>query len=244
MTAVWLFPVLPTIVAASTGSLVASVLPNSQHALWTIIISYVLWGIGLPLAMFILCIYFHRLAIHQLPAREVIVSVFIPLGPLGLGGFTAMNLGKAAMDVFPLTQTLRTHATDAGDVLYILGWMLAIVMWGFGLVWLFFAVATISKNRFPFNVGWWGFTFPLGVFTLSTGMMGRELPSRFFDILATVCYSIFPRILRLNALQILTACVVLLWLIVSISTIWKLIQGQLLFAPCLKVGDEKEKLVR
>jgi tellurite resistance protein TehA-like permease len=186
MTAAWLLPIVSTIVAAASGGVVASVLPNPNHALWTVITSYVLWGTGVPLALVVMAIYFHRLAIYQLPPQEVIVSVFLPLGPLGQGGYGIMTLGKVAMKVFPETDTLHPIA---GDILYVLGWSVAIILWGFGLVWLFFAVASISRSKFPFNMGWWGFTFPLGVFTMSTLTMGEELPSPFFKILGTVCRS-------------------------------------------------------
>lgn len=87
MTAVWLLPVVTCVVAASSGAIVADVLPNPQHALWTIIVSYILWGIGLPLALMIMVIYFMRLTLHKLPPKAVIVSVFLPLGPMGQGGF-------------------------------------------------------------------------------------------------------------------------------------------------------------
>ena len=36
MTAVWLLPIVSTIVAAASGGIVAEVLPNPQHALWTV----------------------------------------------------------------------------------------------------------------------------------------------------------------------------------------------------------------
>lgn len=85
MTAAWLLPIVSTIVAAASGGIVADVLPNPQHALWTLTISYILWGTGVPLAMFTLVLYFQRLTMHKLPPREVIVSVFLPLGPLGQG---------------------------------------------------------------------------------------------------------------------------------------------------------------
>jgi hypothetical protein len=63
-----------------------------------------------------------------------------------------MNLGRVAMRIFPITQTLHPLT---GPVLYILGCITALVFWGFGLVWLFFAVATIYKcKHFPFNMGW------------------------------------------------------------------------------------------
>ena len=187
MTATWLLPIVATIVAAASGGIVAEVLPNPQHALWTLIVSYILWGTGVPLAMVVLVIYFQRLTIHKLPPREVIVSVFLPLGPLGQGGFGIMQLGKVAMDIFPKTGTLQSTTTNSGEILYIVGWMAATIMWGFGLVWFFFAAASITRSKFPFNMGWWGFTFPLGVFTTSTTMMGKELPSTFFKVLGTVC---------------------------------------------------------
>src|ERR1700722_6519343 len=168
MTAVWLLPVVSTIVAAASGGIIAEVLPNHQHALWTLITSYILWGTGVPFAMVILVLFFHRLTMHHPPPREVIVSVFLPLGPLGQGGFAIMQLGKVAMKLFPLTNTMATGKIDSGAMLYVLGWIVALIMWGYGTVWLFFAVASISRHRFPFNMGWWGFTFPLGVFAVST----------------------------------------------------------------------------
>lgn len=87
MTAAWLLPIVAPIVAAASGAVVASTLPNPQHALYTIVTSYVLWGIGVPMAMVTLVIYFHRLAMYKLPPREVVVSVFLPLGPMGQGGY-------------------------------------------------------------------------------------------------------------------------------------------------------------
>lgn len=218
MTAVWLLPIVATIVAAASGGIVASVLENNQHALWTIIVSYILWGCGVPLAMFVLVMYFHRLTIHKLPPRELIVSVFLPLGPLGQGAFGIMQLGKEAMRVFPLTTSLPALEVPSGAVLYILGFILALIMWGFGLVWLFFALCSITRSRFPFNMGWWGFTFPLGVYTVATTTIAQELPSLFFKVLGTI-FSI---------------AVVLLWIIVSGRTLEKIWKGEMFFAPCLK----------
>ena len=193
MTAAWLLPIVATIVASATGGIISEHLPNPQYALWTLIVSYFLWGTGVPLAMIVLVIYFQRLTVYKLPSREVIVSVFLPLGPLGQGGFAIMQMGKVALKVFPKTHTLSVPSGGAGEILYITGWLIAIIMWGFGVVWLFFAIASISSTKFPFNIGWWGFTFPLGVFTVATTTIGKELPSTFFSVLGTVCshYSLF-----------------------------------------------------
>ena len=163
MTAAWLLPIVSTIVASGSGAIVAGVLPSTHHALITLISSYVLWGMGVSLAMVVLVIYFLRLTQFHLPAKEVIVSTFLPLGPLGQGGFAIQQLGVVAAKLFHETDTLPTSVVYAGDILYVVGFLVALVMWGFGLVWFFFAIATIWRtHRFPFNMGWWGFTFPLG----------------------------------------------------------------------------------
>ncbi|KKK21621.1 C4-dicarboxylate transporter/malic acid transport protein [Aspergillus rambellii] len=219
MTAVWLLPIVSCVVAASSGAVVAEVLPNPQHALWTIIVSYVLWGIGVPLAFMVMVIYLQRLTLHKLPPKAVIVSVFLPLGPLGQGGYGAMKLGKAAQTIFPQTNTLEA---SSGPTFYTLGFLVSLILWSFGLVWLFFASASIARCKtFPFNIGWWGFTFPLGVYALSTCQMGAELPSAFFRVLGTI----------------LSVCVVILWIVVSLGTLKGMIAGHIFHAPCL--GDLK-----
>jgi tellurite resistance protein TehA-like permease len=163
MTATWLLPIVATIVAAGSGAIVSGILPHTEDRLITVITSYILWGMGATLAMVVLVIYFLRLTTHQLVAKEVIVSTFLPLGPCGMGGFAIQELGNQARLIFRETQTLPASHVYAGDILYVDGFMIALVLWAFGLVWLFLALATIWRTpKFPFNMGWWGFTFPLG----------------------------------------------------------------------------------
>ncbi|KAJ9194722.1 hypothetical protein DTO164E3_7143 [Paecilomyces variotii] len=223
MTAVWLLPVVTCVVAASSGGVVADVLPNPHHALWTIIVSYVLWGIGMPLALMTMVIYFMRLTLYKLPPKTVIVSVFLPLGPMGQGGFAVMKLGVSAQNIFPKTHTLEG---SAGSTFYAMGFLTALILWGFGLVWLFFASASIVQcRRFPFNIGWWGFTFPLGVYAASTCQLGRELPSTFFSVLGTI----------------LSLCVVALWIVVSLGTLKRAVTGDIFHAPCLAEIKPKQE---
>lgn len=87
MGAAWLLPIVSCVVAAASGGIVADILPDPQYALGTIIVSYALWGIGVPLAMMVIVIYLMRLMLYKLPQKAVIVSTFLPLGPLGQGGF-------------------------------------------------------------------------------------------------------------------------------------------------------------
>lgn len=87
MTAAWLLPIVSCVVAAASGGIVAEIIPNPQIALWTVLTSYVLWGIGVPFALMVIVIHLLRLMLYKLPDKAIIVSSFLPLGPLGQGGF-------------------------------------------------------------------------------------------------------------------------------------------------------------
>jgi tellurite resistance protein TehA-like permease len=88
MTALYLVPIVSVVIVASAGGLVATALPDPQDRLRTLIISFVLWGIGTPLSWIITTLYFLRLTIHEPLSREVIVSALLPMGPLGLSAFS------------------------------------------------------------------------------------------------------------------------------------------------------------
>ena len=158
-----------------------SQIPNQNHQLWTLVISYIFWGIGSPLSWIILTLYFLRMTVHKPLKREVIVSLLLPIGPLGLSGFSSAEpkafekegyrtlidyslivLGKLARRVFVATDALP-HVARAGDVFYLLGVGVGIILWGFAIVWFIAAVMMIATaGGFPFNMGWWGFIFPVG----------------------------------------------------------------------------------
>lgn len=87
MTALYLIPIVAVVIAATSGGLVAGAIPNQKHQLWTLVISYIFWGLGSPLSWIILTLYFLRMTVHKPLQREVIVSLLLPIGPLGLSGF-------------------------------------------------------------------------------------------------------------------------------------------------------------
>lgn len=157
MTAAWLLPIVPTIVAAASGGIVADVLPNPRHALWKITTSYILWGTGVPRAMTTLVVYFQRLTVQKLPSREVIVSCFLSLGRLGQGAFGIMQLGKVSMQLFPKTGTL---APLAGQILYVVGFLMALILWGFGLVLVFLRYRLHQSVKIPIQYGVVEFCLP------------------------------------------------------------------------------------
>ncbi|EHK18278.1 uncharacterized protein TRIVIDRAFT_158830 [Trichoderma virens Gv29-8] len=224
LSATWLLPIASAIVASAIGAIVAEVLENEQHALWTLITSYFLWGTAMPLSLTCMVIFYQRLSMHNLPPPEAIVSMFLPVAPLGQGGYAIMQLGKVSAEIFPKTGTLGKMGTHSGEILYVTGWIIGFIMWANGLAWIFFALASISRRKFPFNIGWWGFTFPPGVWAGATIAIGQEMPSRFFNVLGTIA----------------SVIVTLLWIIVAIGTIRKVIDGKIFMAPDFEQWKKKK----
>ncbi|KAF4455257.1 hypothetical protein F53441_2407 [Fusarium austroafricanum] len=222
----WLLPVISDIVASSSGAIVANVLPNDQHAIWTVITSYVLWGTSVPMAIVILAMYYNRLMIHDILPDQAAVASFIAIGPLGMGAASIQLLGQVALKVFARNEFIPM-APIAGQFFYLTGILTALVLWGFAVVWLFFAIATIVRRKLTFNLTWWAFTFPLGVFSVATTTLAQELPSKFFKVLGTI-FSIVET---------------LLWIMVACGTIKASFDGRLFQPPPLEPWEKKAKEV-
>ncbi|KAL6718745.1 hypothetical protein ACLMJK_002979 [Lecanora helva] len=217
MTALYFIPIVAVVAAAAAGGLVAREIPDVHHQLWTLIISYILWGVGTPLSWVILTLYFLRMTIHEPVKREVIVSLLLPIGPLGLSGFSIISFGKLAMRLFPAVHAVP-HAADAGRIFYLIGVLAGLILWGFAITWFLVAIIMIATSGgFSFNMGWWGFIFPVGVFTLLTITLGEEMESRFFKILSCV----------------FTGMLVVAWLIIAAGTLRNSLTGKMFFSPCL-----------
>lgn len=107
MTAAWLLPIVPLITAASVGSTMCKLLlaqDRISYCMTILIGSYLCAGIGMLLAMAIIVLYFQRLVLHHLPPREVIVSSWLPVGPIGQGGYALIEL----------VSPLRAHGEQTG----------------------------------------------------------------------------------------------------------------------------------
>lgn len=123
-------------------------------------------SIGLGLAFMILTMYLLRLIVYGLPPGASILSVFIPLGPMGQGGFSILLLGQGYKSLFPLShsnsQVLSNSAT--GETINVVCICLAIVLWSLASMWLSYALLALLEvlptTRFPFKLPFWGLIFP------------------------------------------------------------------------------------
>ena len=67
----------------------------------------------------------------------------------------------------------------------------------------------------PFNLGWWGFTFPLGVYSLATLALAQTTHVAFFSVAGAA----------------LVICLAAFWVIVAARTVHGAWHGYLFVAP-------------
>ena len=222
MTAVWLLPIVACEVAASSGGLLLGHLATDTHAVAILLGSYVLWGVSVLPAFAILTILMLRLVLHKLPEKELAVSSWLALGPIGTAALALLVLGHQAP-----TLMASLGLAQLGQLFHQAGILASLILLGFGLWWLGIAVLTTlhhAKQDLPFNLGWWGLTFPLGVYTLAILTLAQQLNLAF---LYAVGYAF-------------AAILMLLWSLVATKTAQGFYQGHLFFSPCLKTYLEQQ----
>ncbi len=215
MSAVWLLPVVASEVAAASGGLLVPHLTAGEQ-LQVLFASFMLWSCSVPLALGILVILFLRMALHKLPPAGMAATSFLALGPVGTGalGLTLFSVnGGSALAASGLGAIAPAVCGAA-----LLG---AVLLWGYGLWWLGLAVAiTINHLRqgLPFNLGWWGYTFPIGVYAVATLRLS----------------SIFPLPLLAGLGEALVAALAAIWIVVAIRTSCGAYNGSLFVDPSLE----------
>lgn len=204
MAALWLLPVVPLIVASSTGGLLSEALRHHSHtfALVSTAFSFVMVAMGLAFALMMITIYFLRLLIHSVPDPGLILSAFIVLGPLGQGGFSLLINGSSISELLPLHVGAGFPQVPlAGQMIFAVCFCGAYALWAIGIAWVVIAVCSIyhvvilRHNKIAFNMGYWGMIFPNGVFALLIVELSRVLQSPSFKVIGSL-WSGKPSVLR------------------------------------------------
>ncbi len=140
-------------------------------AVTILVAGYAFFGMGLLLFLLIASLLYNRLVFHPLPAAPLAPSLWIGLGPVGVGALVLLRLAQAGSTLWgPSAPVVATMST-----------VTATALWGFGLWWLATAAMLLGgylrRGRLPFGIGWWAFTFPLGAYTAATLALARALGS-------------------------------------------------------------------
>lgn len=195
-------PVVNIVVPLVLVPLVPGSSPATARAL--LLASYGFWGMGFLLYLLIVTMLHHRLVLHPLPHAGLAPSLWIGLGPIGVGALALVKMAAAGTAVFG----------PSGPAVALASRLAATALWGFGVWWLTAAVLLLvhylRSGPLPYGIGWWGFTFPLGAYTVATLTLARAWNLSGLDWAGA-------------GLFVLLA---LFWLAVASRTIWALHTGE------------------
>jgi C4-dicarboxylate transporter/malic acid transport protein len=193
----WLLAVVAPIVASVPAALLSPFWPAGLRG--TMLgLAYALLGLGVLLAALMIAAFFLRLIVHKVPAAPLVPAMWIVVGPLGqsIAGFIA--LGDAARGVWPAYGAGLAFAAVAYGV----------VMWGFAMYWLAMAIVlTLRAVRvgIPFTLGWWAFTFPVGVLTAGTVGLYHATGAALYAVVAVALLALLATMWALVAARSLHA---------------------------------------
>lgn len=216
MNATWLLPIVACEVAAASGGLLLPHIDGDAAQMTVLFASYVLWAFSVPLALGILTILFLRMTLHNLPPASTAATTFLALGPIGTGALGLILFAVNGREVLEHNGLGIFANAISGTAFF--G---AIMLWAYGLWWLGMALAMTARylrNGLPFNLGWWAYTFPIGVYALATLRLATVIPVPAIGIFGNT----------------LVVGLVVIWVVVGMRTLRGAVDGTLFFDPSLK----------
>ena len=225
----WLLSFVPLIVTSAAG---AALLPylNYPNNIAVLVVCFLMWSAGQCTSFMVLTIYMWRLMACNVPARDAIVSCFIPLGPLGQGSFSIQsqavflsnfllktNFGPTQSSPPPIP---RETILALAETVHWMGIIAGLFLIGHATFWLVEAFSSVIW-RIPkkFNIGFWGFTFPFATYANALSTISKDLRNEGLKGWAATC----------------TTTVVLFWLLCAVGTVYKgFWKGELFYAPGLE----------
>jgi C4-dicarboxylate transporter/malic acid transport protein len=175
----WLMPVVPPMVSAATGALLIPHLPAGQPRLTLLLACYAMFGISLIASVVVITQLWQRLVRYSVGPAAMVPTLWIVLGPLGQSITAANLLGGEAPSVLP---------QPYGTAFNAFGVVFGVPVWGFAALWAALAIALTLRERLPFGLTWWSFTFPVGTCVTATSELAVHTGADAFRWAAPVLY--------------------------------------------------------
>ncbi|MFC4942057.1 hypothetical protein [Pseudonocardia sp. GCM10023141] len=178
----WLMPVVPPMVSAATGALLVPYAAEGQARLALLLACYAMFGLSLIASMIVTTLIWYRLTMHKLGPAATVPTLWIVLGWLGQS-ITAVNLlGGVAHLALPAPYSTAFVA---------FGLVYGVPVFGFALLWAGLAAAVTirtARERLPFSLTWWSFTFPVGTVVTGTSALALHTGS---DVVAWMAVAFY-----------------------------------------------------
>jgi C4-dicarboxylate transporter/malic acid transport protein len=180
----WLMPIVPPMVSAAAGAGLIAHLPAGQAQLALTLACFAMFGISLLASLIVFGLIVARLGRHGAGPARLVPTLWIGLGPLGQSITVIGLLSKAAAPALGPAWTPALH----GLVL-----VYGVPVWGFALLWLALAAAITvrtARERLPFTLTWWSFTFPVGTMVTGSAVLSGALGADFLSWCAVALFGL------------------------------------------------------
>lgn len=173
----WLIPPVSALLVPVLGGSLSIEFAGTAWGAVNMIASLLFLGIGGLLFIIVMTVVFARYIFHPLPPAQLAPTLWVGIAPTSIMTILAIKLVKPISVFFQASP-------DIEAMLNFLARPAAIVLWGFALFWLllaFFVTLKVhQKSPLPFALSWWAFVFPMGAFTVASGVVYQAIPAAFF----------------------------------------------------------------
>ena len=189
-------PAVGLVVIPIAGGPLLAHLSGIAHDL-ALVLNIVGLGAGMLMYVGLLSLTLQRKYLAK-PAFGILTpTVWIHLAPLGV----------IPLSLFNLREQLPFAVPVEGFIVF------GLLLWGFGVWWLVMAsILTLAARRrglLPFALTWWGFTFPLGSFALSSFRLAKLSGIESLEVMGVVVWGLL----------------LVLWLLTLVKTVQGVVSG-------------------
>lgn len=174
----WLIPPVSALIVPVLGNSLATSYAGTTLGDFNLIVSLIFLGMGSVLFLFVMGAVFSRYLFHDLLPAHLAPTIWIGIAPTAILTIIVIKMVKPIGLYFNIS-------TEAAQILGVLAKIAGISLWGFAFFWLILAILITwghhRKVALPFAMSWWAFTFPLGAFIVSTGVIYQAFHVAFFQ---------------------------------------------------------------
>jgi len=183
----WFLAPVGLFVLVFAGNFWALQMTNQAHIKNILFLNTLILGIAIPLTTIIYTLVLFRALFYNFPRRDVAPSFMIGVAPVGVA-IVAINT------IIPVLAKSGVSVIAPGTLAPFVK-VISLLLWGFGLWWLIYALITIAlymlKQGVPVTLGYWAFIFPPAAYTIATLILAKSLSLPFLRTFAVVLAIVF-----------------------------------------------------